>query len=132
MYIEDARPTQGGNKGGDEQPLQDPVPFLNTEVIIPLKYLSNFWRSLGLPLIYCEIELGVSWLRNCVFSEDDDDLSNATFKINSTKIYVHVVTLSIIISNLPAIRWNSWETQIPMEQIESKEHNNGCVIKASQ
>ena len=30
---------------------------LNTEVVVPLKYLSNFWRSLELPLINCELEL---------------------------------------------------------------------------
>ena len=30
---------------------------LETEVIVPLKYLSNFWRSLDLPWINCEIEL---------------------------------------------------------------------------
>ena len=28
-----------------------------TEVVIPLKYLSNFWRSLNIPLINCEVEL---------------------------------------------------------------------------
>ena len=28
-----------------------------TEVVIPLKYLSNFWRSLNIPLINCELEL---------------------------------------------------------------------------
>ena len=30
---------------------------LNTEVVVPLRYLSNFWRSLDLPLSNCEIEL---------------------------------------------------------------------------
>ena len=34
---------------------------LNGEVVVPLKYLSNFWRSLDLPLINCEIELNLSW-----------------------------------------------------------------------
>ena len=29
---------------------------LDTEVVVPLKYLSNFWRSLDLRLINCEIE----------------------------------------------------------------------------
>ena len=28
-----------------------------TEVVIPLKYLSNFWRNLNIPLINCEVEL---------------------------------------------------------------------------
>ena len=42
---------------------------LNAEVVVPLKYLSNFWRSLDLPLINCEIELDLRWARNFVISE---------------------------------------------------------------
>ena len=34
---------------------------LDTEVVVPLKYLSNFWRSLGLPLINCKIEIDLAW-----------------------------------------------------------------------
>ena len=33
------------------------------EIVVPLKYLSNFLRSLNLPLINCEIELDLSWSR---------------------------------------------------------------------
>ena len=40
-------PERPGN-GGD--PNRPPVRILNVEVTIPLKYLSNFWRSLDLPL----------------------------------------------------------------------------------
>ena len=42
---------------------------LDVEVVVPLKYLSNFWRSLDLLLINCEIELDLSWSRYCVISE---------------------------------------------------------------
>ena len=41
----------------------------DAEVIVPLKYLSNIWRSFDLPLINCEIELDVKWTKNCVISE---------------------------------------------------------------
>ena len=78
------------------QPLQSPqaqVPPLNTEVVIPLNYLSIFWRPLDLPLINYEIELGLSCSKNCLLLEEDN-LINATFQINSTK-HVLVVTLSI-------------------------------------
>ena len=34
---------------------------LDTEVVVPLKYLSNFWRFLDLPLINCETELDLLW-----------------------------------------------------------------------
>ena len=42
---------------------------LNAEVVVPLKYFSNFWRSLDLPLINCEIELDLKWRKNCAISE---------------------------------------------------------------
>ena len=38
----------------------------NVKVVVPLKYLSNFWRSLNIPLINCEVELILSWFKNCV------------------------------------------------------------------
>ena len=41
---------------------------LAAEVVVPLKYFSNFWRSLDLTLINCEIELDLSWSRYCVLS----------------------------------------------------------------
>ena len=35
-------------------------------IAIPLKYLGNFWRSLDIPLINCEITLILSWYKECV------------------------------------------------------------------
>ena len=40
-----------------------------TEVVIPLKYLSNFWKSLNIPLINCEEELILTWSKNCVLAD---------------------------------------------------------------
>ena len=34
---------------------------INFEIIVPLKYLSNFWRSLNISLINCEVFLTLSW-----------------------------------------------------------------------
>ena len=74
-----------------------------TEVVIPLKHLSNFWRSLNIPLINCEVELILTWSKNCVLADMTVDAdadpaivapSGATFKITDTKLYVPVVTLS--------------------------------------
>ena len=42
---------------------------LDAEVVAPFKYLSNFWRSLDLTLVKCEIELDLSLERNCIISE---------------------------------------------------------------
>ena len=64
---------------------------INVKVVVPLKYLSNFFRSLEMPLINCKIKLNLTWKKECVLSTDD---GNAVFINNDTKIYVPVVTLS--------------------------------------
>ena len=63
----------------------------NVKVVVPLKYLSNFFRSLELPRINCKIKLNLTWKKECVLS---NQAGNAVFIINDTKMYVPVVTLS--------------------------------------
>ena len=43
--------------------------MLDTEVFVPLKYLSKFRRSLDLPLINCETEINLRWAKDCIISE---------------------------------------------------------------
>ena len=64
---------------------------LNVKVVVPLKYLSNFFRSLEMLLINCKIKLNLTWKKECLLSTD---IGNAVFIINDTKLYVPVVTLS--------------------------------------
>ena len=63
----------------------------SVKVVVPLEYLSNFFRSLEMPLINCKIKLNLTWKKECVLSTDVGD---AVFIINDTKMYVPVVTLS--------------------------------------
>ena len=63
----------------------------SVKVVALLKYLSNFFRSLEMPLINCKIKLNLTWNKECVLSTDN---GNAVFIINDTKMYVPVVTLS--------------------------------------
>ena len=64
---------------------------LNVKVVVTLKYLSNFFRSLEMPLINWKIKLNLTWKKECILSAD---VGNAVFIINETKMYVPVVTLS--------------------------------------
>ena len=81
----------------------------NVKAVIPLKQLSNFWKSLNIPLINCEVELILTWFKNFVLIDKltrDTDYTanprvseinnpeNAIFKITDTKLYVPVVSLS--------------------------------------
>ena len=63
----------------------------DAEIMVPLKYLSNFWRSFEMPLINCENNLILGWSDKCVLSNDTKE---TTFAITNTKLYVPVVTLS--------------------------------------
>ena len=63
----------------------------DVEVMVPLKYLNNFYRTLEMPLINCEINLILTWSSTSVIT---NSTSAATFEIFDTKLYVPVVTLS--------------------------------------
>ena len=61
------------------------------EIMVPLKYLSNFWRTLEMPLINCEVNLILTWSLTCVIT---NSTGAGTFEITDTNLYVPVVTLS--------------------------------------
>ena len=63
----------------------------DVEIMVPLKYLSNFWRTLELLLINCEVNLILTWSSTCVIT---NSTGAGTFEITDTKLYVPVVTLS--------------------------------------
>ena len=63
----------------------------DVEMIVPLKYFSNFWRTLEMLLINCEVNLILTWSLTCVISSANGETK---FKITETKLYVPVVTLS--------------------------------------
>ena len=107
-----------------------------TEVVIPLKHLSNIWRSLNIPLINCEVELILTWSRNCVLvgmTERDGKGDNPAivvptgleFKITDIKLYVPVVTLSkendaklleqLKLGFKRTIKWNKCTSQMTVQ-----------------
>ena len=81
------------------------IKLVKTEIVIPLKHLSNFWKSLNIPLINCEVELILTWSKNRVLADmtrrdaqgDNPAIfptKGLEFKITDTKLYVSVVNLS--------------------------------------
>ena len=89
----------------------------DVEIIVPLKYLSNFWRTLEMPLINCEVNLTLTWSPNHIISSAT---GKTKFKIIETKLYVPVVTLSTqddanLLQQLKSgfkrtISWNEYES----------------------
>ena len=81
----------------------------DVNIVVPLKHLSNFWRHLDIPLINCEVELILTWFKNCVLIDkitinakyaadpivyEINNPEDVTFQITDTKLYVTVITLS--------------------------------------
>ena len=91
----------------------------DVEIIVPLKYLSNFWRTLEMPLINCEVNLILTWSKDCVITNSEGE---GKFKITETTLYVPVVTLSTqdnakLLQQLKTgfkrkINWNKYESDI--------------------
>ena len=67
---------------------------VDVEIMVPLNYLSNFWRTLQMPLINCEIVLILTWSRNSVIISTNVADQIPTFTITETNLYVPVITLS--------------------------------------
>ena len=91
----------------------------DVEIIVPLKYLSNFWRTLEMPLINCEVNLILTWSKDCVITNSTGE---GKFAITETKLYVPVVTLSTqdnakLLQQLKSgfkrtINWNKYESSV--------------------
>ena len=87
-------PAYDANKSGTKE----------TKIVVALKHLGNFWNSLNIPLVNCEVFLTLTLSANCVITDMEKIIvpaavrgnspTNAAFKIPDTKLYVPVVTLS--------------------------------------
>ena len=62
----------------------------DVKIAVPLKYLNNFWRTLEMLLVSCEVNLILTWSKDCVISSATGETK---LKITDTKLYVPVVTL---------------------------------------
>ena len=96
--------------------------FKDVKIAVPLKYLSNFWRSLEMPLINCKIHLELNWSKDCVMST----IADTTFK---TMLYVPIVTLSSK-DNVKLVKlleegfkrpvyWNEYQTKIETRNLDN-------------
>ena len=100
--------------------------FKNVKIAVPLKYLSNFWRSLEMPLINCKIHLELNWTKDCVMST----IADTTFKMRNTKLYVSIVTLSSK-GNVKLVKlleegfkrpayWNKYQTKTESKNLDNR------------
>ena len=108
----------------------------NTKIVVPLKYLSIFFRSLEMSLLNSKIHLELNWNNNCVMygadtyaGGDNDNNRETTFKITSAKLYVPIVTLSTKDNvNLTkqlnkgfkrSVYWNKYKSKIETKEADA-------------
>ena len=100
--------------------------FKDVKIAVPLKYLSNFWRTLEMPLINCKIHLELNWSKDCVMST----IADTKFKITNTKLYVPIVALSSK-DNVKLVKlleegfkipvyWNEYQTKTETINLDKK------------
>ena len=104
------------------------------KIAVPLKYLSNFWRSLEMPLNNCKVELSLKWYETCLLTT----ATTATFEIIDAKLYVPIVILSVEdnskLSKLlnegfkRPIHWNEYKVT-PNEIVEIADANDKKYIR---
>ena len=112
--------------------------IINVEIMVPLKILSNFWRTLEMPLINCEIELILTCSANCVIIYTNVNNQVPTFTITETNLYVPVVILSTQNNEklLPQLksgfkRKTSWNKYLAKPELLVKIQNLNYLIEPS-
>ena len=108
------------------------------KIAVPLKYLSNFWRSIEMPLINCKVELSWGWIENCVLTTAAVDVDVNTTGSDHTKLYAPIVTLSaednVNLSQLlgkgfkRSIYWNKYNV-IDNITVQTAAQNEGIYIR---
>ena len=95
------------------------------EIIAPLKHQNNFWRTLEMLVINCEINLILTLFGNCVIAFIANANQAATLSVTDTKVFVPVVTLSTEdnekkLQQLKSgfkrtVNWNKYQSKVSIE-----------------
>ena len=99
-----------------------------TEIVVPLKHVLNFWRTLNIPLITCEIELILTRSKTCVLADmtaANNPPTALEFQEKDTKLYVPVVILSkendkklseqLKLGFKRTVKWNKYRSQMTIQ-----------------
>ena len=140
-----------GNSANNPNYHQNERGTKEVEIAVPLKHLGNFWNSLNILLVNCDVALVLSWPETCVITSMEKRLVRAaqennpavygdsstweTFKVKDCKLYVPAVTLSAendnkLLEQLKTrfkrtIKWNKYR---PEMSNQTKSNNLNYLI----
>ena len=111
----------------------------NIKIVVPLKYISNFFRNLELPLINTKLFMELNWTKYSVLSNQNQD---SRFQITKCELYIPVVTINTENNNKLSellnkgfertVVWNEYKSKI--EELTIPQNDNmfrGITLDAS-
>ena len=125
--------TSIANQNGENSEQRNTKTKKNLKIVVPLKHLSNFWRTLDMLLINCEVSLTLTWSGSFVLTDITTKTAraaqgdnparpainvptNVTFQIADTKLHVPVVSLSTENDKRTGfkrtIKWNNYRSEM--------------------
>ena len=101
----------------------------NIKIVVPLKYISTFFRNLELPLINTKLYIELNWTKYSVFCNQNQ---NSIFQITKCELYIPIVTLNTENNNKlsellskgfeRAVAWNEYKSKI--ERVTIPQNDN--------
>ena len=111
---------------------------VDVEIMVPLKYLSNFRRTLEMSLINCEVEVILNWSVNCVIICTNVDNQVPIFTVTEINLYVPVVILPTqdnekLLLQLKSgfKRKISWNKYLAKQELLARNQNLNYLIEPS-
>ena len=103
------------------------------EKMVPLKYLSKFWRTLEMLLINCEVELILTWSSNCAIIYTDVANRNPTFTITVTNLLLYQLKTKKVLpkSKSGFKRIVSWNKYLAKPELLPQNPNLNQLIETS-
>ena len=118
------------NAGADPNFIVDHRLWKNIKIVVPLKYVSNFFRSLELPLINTKLYMELNWTK---YSVSSSIKQNSTFQITKGELYIPVVILNTENNNKLSgllskgfertVIWNEYKSKIETVNVTANDNN---------
>ena len=92
-------PAAGGARVANPNYVANRTGTKAVSLVVPSKYLGNFWRALNIPLISCEVSLELKWDKNCIITSDQvgvnlDGRNTAAINKTEEEAYEKIIDIS--------------------------------------
>ena len=87
---------------------------------VTLKHLSNFWRTLDMPLISCEVSVTLTWSINCVITDEATQDADPNINPPVPEIKVSAGAITDTKLNVPVVTLSTQDDNKSLEQLKTR------------